>query len=576
MRLLEKARERIRDFTTSVKRPGRALTPSITRPKIPSLAQLQHIDLFLETWEKNLIGALGFVALLSFVGIFVSIHLLNTVAAPTEGGTLQEVLVGAPRHINPLFAVTDTDRTLSNIFFLPLCDVYNRGIPTLARTCDFSNPKSVTITLDDRVWHDGTPITSDDVIFTITAMQNKAVGSPWRALAARVVASKDPSGRVIITTKQPTPELKTLTSLGIIPHNLWTAVDPARMIMSDLNLKPVGSGPFRFGSITFDRDGGIDSFNLDVFKNFKPQRAFIDELNFRIAPDNSSAYDMFRTRQVDALFVHDTVQTDELVKRDVQQFTVTPPIIISLFFNPTHNANLKKRDVRTAFALALNRSDLISQDLKGIGVATRAPFPSSMLSSPNSTEPDLNVVQATDLFKKNLSANNAATSSTFTLGIPALPAFGAVAENIKKQLAPFGVTIVPQIIGSGTKTGALLSYDLLLLGQDYGLNANPIPFWSTTASAESGANYARYQIKEVDGWLEQLSVENRPDARTALLQKINQRLVADVPAVFLFQPIYQYYIANKLSGVTISNSGDPNDRFATVVSWFLNTKRVQK
>jgi hypothetical protein len=115
MRLLKKARQRIQEFLLAVKRPDRALIANVLPSKKPTLAQVQHIDLFLDTWEKNVIGAMGFVALISLLGFFWSLKILNTVQGPAEGGVFQEVLVGSPRHINPIFAVTDTDRTL---FFL--------------------------------------------------------------------------------------------------------------------------------------------------------------------------------------------------------------------------------------------------------------------------------------------------------------------------------------------------------------------------------------------------------------------------------------------------------------------------
>lgn len=574
MRLLKKARQRFQDIMATMKRPDRAIIQAVVPRKTPTLAQLQHIDLFLDTWEKNLIGALGFVAIISLIGIIWSIKIFNTVPGPAQGGSLTEVLIGTPRHINPIFAVTDTDRTLSHILFLPLCDSFNENVPALA-TCEFaSTQKSVGITLSDRTWHDGEPVTADDVVFTLQTMQNTAVGSPWRALATRVTVTKDSTNHITISARQPIPELKTVASLGIVPKHVWASVEPARMVNDEANLKPIGSGPFEFHSNSLDRDGFVEQIDLDAFPDFKPQRAYLDELDFRIAQDDASAHDMFRTRQVDALFVHDPAETEELVKRDVRRYEIAPPAVVSLFFNPTHNAVFKKRDVRQAFARALDRTELVKQVLKGNGTPTRSPFPASMIKEPGATQPDVDTAQAATLFKAN--PVTPTTSSTLILGIPALPIYQAIADDIKKQLAPLGVNLTSAIIGSGTKTGAMLSYDMLLLGQDYGPSGNPFPFWHTSTSGETGTNYARYQIKEVDGWLEQLQVDGRPDSRASLLEKLNARLVADSPAIFLFQPTYQYYVSNTVKNVSVPQSGDPSERFATVASWYSNTKRVHK
>lgn len=574
MRLLQKARQRIQEFIATVKRPDRALIAHIIPRKRPSLAQIQHVDLFLDTWEKNLIGAFGFIALISIMGIFWSVRLLNTVPGPATGGYFQEVLVGSPRHINPIFATSDTDKTLTNIVFLPLCDSFNRDIPTIAASCEFNDQKSVTITLADRTWHDGERITADDVIFTIQTMQNSAVGSPWRALAARVTAAKDAQGRVIITAKQSTPEFLTIASIGIIPKHLWEPIEPAKMMRSELNLKPIGSGAFAYNTAIIDRDSFVESIDFDVFSDFKPHRAYLDELEFRIAPDDATAYDLFKTRQVDAFFVHDPAQTAELVKRDVNRYEITPPIIVSLFFNPSHTAVFKKREVRQAFALAIDRATLVKEVLGGNGIPTRSPLPPSTLKNQKYIQPDLAAAEALQLFKKNKVGG---TSSTpYILGVPALPTFQALAENIKNQLAPLGITITPALIGSGTKTGALLSYDLLILGQDYGMSGNAYPYWHTSASSESGTNYARYQIKEVDSWLDQLQVETRPENRQNLLEKLSQRLVNDSPALFLYQPTYQYYVSNKVHGIEIPSTIDASDRFLHSENWYRATTRVPR
>ncbi|MDQ5931446.1 MAG: bac 5 protein [Patescibacteria group bacterium] len=571
MRLLKKARQRIQEFLLAVKRPDRALIANVLPSKKPTLAQVQHIDLFLDTWEKNVIGAMGFVALISLLGFFWSLKILNTVQGPAEGGVFQEVLVGSPRHINPIFAVTDTDRTLSNIIFLPLCDTYKRDIPSLAESCEFSGEKTVTVTLGDRRWHDGAPVVADDVIFSLQTMQKEAVGSPWRALANKISITKISDKQVVLSARQPIPELTTITSIGILPKHLWEKIEPARMMSDELNLKPIGSGAFAYKTSIADRDGFVENIDLEAFSDFKPRRAYIDELDFRIAPDDTSAYDLFRMRQVEALFVHDPAQTEDLVKRDVHRYEITPPIVVSLFFNPSHTPIFKKKEVRQAFAFALNRSAIVKDALKGNGVPTRAPFPLTMLKEPQISQPETDIAQATELIKKNKAA-----AATYTLGVPALPTYQAIAENIRLQLEPLGITIKPTIIGSGTQTGALLSYDLLLLGQDYALSGNPFPYWHSSASGETGTNYARYQIKEVDLWLELLQADARAENRSSLLNKLNQRLITDSPAVYLFQPTYQYYISNKVRGVSTPSTIDGSERFARVANWYTETARVHK
>lgn len=570
MRLLEKAFKRIKAIATSVQRFDRKTIIRMIPRKVPTVAQLQHADLFLEPREKRIIGASSFVAFIALIGLFFSIRYASTVPTPAEGGNLEEVLVGSPRYINPLFATSDIDRTLTNIVFLPLCDGFQKNIPTLASSCEFSNNgKTITVTLANREWHDGTPVTNDDVLFTLQAMQNEQVGSPWFQLASRVTARQE-NNTIVITARQALPELKTLISLGVIPVHLWKDIEPGGMSRDTLNVQPIGSGPFKFKQAAYDAGGFAITMSFDVFEDFEPRRAHLDEIDFRFAESDVAAYDMFRTRQVDALFVTDPADTDDLVKRDVGRYEIIPPATVSLFFNPNKNTLFRKAEVRDAFTLAIDRAAIVRESLKGNGIPVRVPFPTSMLDAPEQLQVDTNIDGATEAFKKIKFA-----SSTLQLGVPPLPIFTTIGEQIKKQLEPYGVSVSIAVIGSATAE-EFMNYDLLLLGQDYGPAGNASSYWHSTASGGTGANYARYQIKEVDTWLEQLQGESTPEGRRTTLQKINKRLVTDDPAIFLFQPTFQYYVANKVLGVSISTYADPSDRFRTVADWYILTKRSRK
>ena len=576
MRLLRIGRQRIEIFLRErASRLDRKFLCTLIPRKIPSLTQLQHIDLFLDTWERRVIGAAGTIALIAFGGIIFSIWSIGTIKKPTTGGTIQEVLVGTPQFINPIFAASDADRTLTNTIFLPLCDSFERDIPKLAAHCEITDDKRAVITLTSgRVWEDGEPVTVDDVKFTLETMQNPATQSPWEGLARRLVIGTDSNGALIINTKQPTPELRTLLSLGIIPKHVWAGIEPAKLRSSALNTKPVGNGAYKLDQLLTDRDGIVQNITLAASETFTPRRAYIDTLDFRIVDDESSARELFRTRQIDSIFLYDPTNLDELVKRDVHHNEIVSTAVVSLLFNPVHNQLLRKQDFRMALALTIDRSMLVKKILAGSGVPTRAPFPLSMLREPSAQEPEENSAMARELFKKVLGTN---TSTTLQLGVPLNPEYEAVAENIRATLAPYNINVQTGIIDSVNGNDNLLSmYDMVLLGQDYGPIGNPAPFWHSSASGSGGGNYARYQVKEVDSLLENLSTESTPATRTKLLDKITARLVTDVPAVFLYQPVYNYYTAGKIQNVILPNGADATERFEKSFDWYLKTTRARK
>src|SRR5687768_10580677 len=95
----------------------------------------------------------------------------STPTAARDGDTYVEAMTDPPRFVNPLLALSDTDRDLTHLVFSGLTRIDAEGdlVPDLASSWDVSPDSRVyTFTLrPDAHWHDGTPVTADDVLFTI-------------------------------------------------------------------------------------------------------------------------------------------------------------------------------------------------------------------------------------------------------------------------------------------------------------------------------------------------------------------------------------------------------------------------
>lgn len=540
--------------------------------KIPNRRQFSQAGLFLNNREKNIIYGATLLALISLGGIIFSWRALITTPVPAPGGKFDGVLVGQPKYINPIFAATDVDRSLTRILFLPLCDLNGSGAPALASRCEINDARNrAVITLGEHRWHDDEPVTAADVIFTFQTLQNEATKSPWFALAKRAAVSTDAQGHIIISTKQATPEFSLLLTLGMIPAHSWKNIAPETMRANALNLHPVGSGSFLFKFSILDSSNTMQSITLAAFDKFLPHRPWLDQIEFRLAEDADAAQDLFRTRQVDGILLSDPSHSAEFVKRDVRRYEIAPPVIVSLFFN-LKNSKLAQNDTfRSAFAQAIDRTALIKNALQKNGIPTRAPFPVGILSNPKNLQPEYNPELAAKLFEQVLPKN---TTTTITIGVPAVVGLANVTEELKKEFVKYNIQLEQKTIALDTPE-SFAGLDLILAGQDYGPTGNALPFWHSTGSG-AGVNYARYQIKEVDGWLEQLQSTVTTNSRADLLQKISQRLVNDLPAIFLFQPTNQYYVANQINGVEINDPQNLVERFAKIHEWYTATKRVWK
>jgi peptide/nickel transport system substrate-binding protein len=124
-------------------------------------------------------------SVLMVVSAFSLIYMLNSqliVAIPGYGGGVSEGIIGSPRFINPVLAISDADHDLSILIYSGLLRATPEGdyVPDLAENYTVSQDGlTYTFTLrKNATFHDGIPVTADDVVFTISKTQDPALKSP--------------------------------------------------------------------------------------------------------------------------------------------------------------------------------------------------------------------------------------------------------------------------------------------------------------------------------------------------------------------------------------------------------------
>ncbi len=403
-------------FFTWFKKQTRSILPkskldhkligSINARTIPSLTQLKYVGHFLAPQEKKMLGILGTVvavATLALGGVFVVTHFT---AVAKEGGDYSEAMVGQPKFINPIYAsVSDIDSDLSFLTYTGLFR-YTNGhelTPDLAEKYTLSDDKkSYTVTLKPNiVWSDGEPLKADDIIFTFETIQNPESSSPLLPAFQGVIIEKIDESTIRFTLKEPfAPFLNSLT-VGIIPEHIWSGIPPLNLKLAPTNLKPVGTGPWKFSRLIKDDLGTIQSYVLVPNDLYYGQKPYLKTLTFKFFVDPNEAVEAVQNQSVSAISFVPSKSKDKLNSKNLVSHTLILPQYTALFFNQTQNDNLKDKDLRLALATALDKQQIVDTALEGAGQAIDSPLlPGSIGYYPDIKKIAFNVDAANALLDK--------------------------------------------------------------------------------------------------------------------------------------------------------------------------------
>jgi peptide/nickel transport system substrate-binding protein len=175
------------------------------------------------------------------------------------GGALRMLFWQAPTLLNPHFAVGGKDQHGSRVFYEPLAawDPEGNLTPVLAAEIpDIENggvaPDGMSVTWrlkNDVQWHDGWPFTADDVVFNWEYAADPATAAVTIGSYRDVTVEKIDPLSVRVRFDKPTPFWADafVGALGmIIPKHLFEAYKGANSRDAAANLRPVGTGPYRF------------------------------------------------------------------------------------------------------------------------------------------------------------------------------------------------------------------------------------------------------------------------------------------------------------------------------------------
>lgn len=598
---------------------------------VPSWAQLQQITRLLSPKESRLIKASLLVILLALIFFGGNFWFSVLKLKPAYGGEYSEGLLGNLKYINPLFATSnDVDLDVSTLVFSSLLKHGPSGLENdLAESYAVSaDQKQYTFTLRHGVkWQDSDQeVTANDVLFTFDLIKDPEVASPLAVSFKGITAEKVDDYTIKFALKEPfAPFLGTLT-FGILPEYLWSAVDPLNIKLVELNLKPIGSGPFQFDSLKKDKQGAVRTLTLASNKNYYGGRPYLDKVTFKFYPDTDSLEQAVINKNVLAVSYLPTESKAKIfgAETSAKGFNLhflELPQYSAVFFNQQANSILKDKSARQALYEAVDRQRIVREVLSGQAEVVNGPILKGLVGynadigkydyAPTDAAkildglkwqaitPNQFIAKQRELEKKNTPAGQEFVDRAdaerlaeiagqeyfrqkgdiileITLTVVDQPESVSVAKIIKENWQAVGVRANINIVSAESIRREVIrprDYQALIYSEITGVDPDPYPFWHSSQVNDPGLNLAMFADKRADRYIEVARQTSDVAVRADNYKKFEELLASEIPAIFLYSPTYTYIVSDKVKGLAIDRIFNPADRLLDMSKRYLEEKR---
>jgi peptide/nickel transport system substrate-binding protein len=516
---------------------------------------------------------------------------------PSSGGVYSEALVGTINRLNPVLDYANpADQDVDRLIFSSLLRFDDQGLPVndLVESMGISqNGQNYNISIrENALWHDGQPVTSEDVVFTVDLLRSDDLPIPedirdlWQTVEAEALDEKTLQFRL----PEPFAPFLDYLTFGILPKHLLGDFSASEIIDAQYNLQPVGSGPFSFDQFLVNGDQ-IIGVQLIAFEDYYAEPAFIEQFTFKYYPDPEAAISAYQSGEVLGIGqVSNDILPQALQEPELNLHSGQIPLLSIIFLNLDNPRAPFFQDVeiRRALLMGIDRQRMINLLNDGQATLAHGPiFPGSWAYYDGVEKIEYDPDAAIQILRiagytipatgESVRTNEEGQSLSFELVYPAGSKHELLAQAIASDWQQLGVEATLQPIAPDELVADYLdprTYEAALV--DINLtrspDPDPYPFWDQ-AQITGGQNYSKWDDRQASEYLEEARVELDRTERARLYNNFQVRFASELPALPLFYPIYNYGIDQRINGVTMGAIYNPGDRFAYVTKWFLLAER---
>ncbi len=501
------------------------------------------------------------------------------------GGKLVYGNIGDAESLNPIFVADTASSFISYKVHEGLVQINNKLeiVPLLAEKWDVTNDgKTWTFTLKKGVkWHDGEPFTANDVAFTYFSIMHPRYSGTRQSNYDKLVGYKEAKEKYTAIKKDEeegkitaeaadaaleeafaefkaaggikviddytiqfnlvepfAPFLSNLT-MGIIPEHILKDVPVAKMKEHETNRKPIGTGPYKF--VEWKKG---DSIILEANKDYHGGEVYIDQLIYKVIPDQNAIAVALETGEVDVGPITPEL-FDRFKDKDGLKLYEYQTLSYTYMGYNLRNPLFQDKRVRQAITHAIDRKAIVDAILMGHGtVANSHGAPIHWAYNPDVPVFDYNPAKAKELLAEagwkpgpDGILEKDGVKFKFTLQTNQNKIREQVATIIQQQLKEVGIAVEPKIVEWSTFVSKSLlgqDFEAVIVGWSLGTDPDAYSIWHSSQTGKGKFNFVGFKNKRVDELIEQGRVTVDQAKRKEIYGEFQKILAEEQPYTFLF------------------------------------------
>ena len=503
-----------------------------------------------------------------------------------RGGEYSEATLGKVNSMNPLYATTSSEKTLAKLLFANLVSPDSTGHLKNELADSIETDKTMriwTVKLKENLkWSDGESIKADDVIYTISLIDDTSAKTTVSVDFTNVKVEKKDDLTVVFTLPSSYTDFLDSLEFPIVPEHALKDIKPALVYESDFSMHPIGSGPFVLNAL--QTSSGVASSTL--------QTIYLNRNNNYFKKDTKLDNFTLKTYEgapqiIEAMKNADVMATAELSKEESEQLPGTISRRNTLinggafaFLNTTSDklSNVKIRQaIQRGVDMTKVREDIDDAQILDYPILARQETITMPELAKYDEEAAKKLITEAGLKynENNQIVDKAGKQIVLNIAVPQRDTLAKVAEHFSNQLKKMGFEAVLNVYDEAKATTDFFSavvrprdYDILVYEIDLGVSADPFVYYCSSQAAGSGWNLSNYANSLADDALIVARTTTNAKLRKTKYESFMKLWVRDVPAIGLYQSTMTYnFMPNTHIYSENSELTDSLDRFSEVNNW---------